>query len=657
MKKQLFVILTVVAMMAGSVPALAQTVNCDSITLPYFEDFTSANGTLPDCWVYNSSYVGWNNWPATSGNGELMFKAYSAGQPAVLPLFAFASLGKLEITFKTKCGTIEEGDAILIGVADDAGNLIQWIDTITDPNHSRNAWVWHTYNFLSYSGNGSRIALGRLWNSSGDHWVAIDDISVRQLPNCYPVENLQAEGLADPDDISFSWSYTSEPDFWQVYIDTVGVDISTVDSSDLIEVYEPYYAVPEGLLQGGGKYVFYARGVCVNIDNSDWTSMEFAAGTIVMNNTGVADVVTGCGFVVFDNGGPIAGYHDNSNSLLTIYADGTGNQLRVDGGAFGFGSSGATLSIYDGTSATGTALYTYNTTDGRDTFNTVLCTSTLGALTIKFTSSGNLAHTGYELYVHCTQAPSCARPTNVEAELTSTTTAQLTWTGTASSYEVNHREAGAATWTTQTVTTNSATLSGLTADATYEANVRSICSANDVSIASVTVSFDANINCLPVSGLTATGITDTSALLGWTSDGEQWEVEFDGNTFTTVENPHRITGLTKNTYYSFRVRNVCALGNSAWSGHYSFSTTNVGIDGMDVTDGMGLYPNPATGEVSVTLEAAAEVSIVDLQGRTMGVWQCKEGRTSIDISQLVAGTYLVQATNDSGTTVQRLVVR
>lgn len=635
----------------------AQSVNCDSIVLPYTEDFYSDNGTLPDCWVYNGTYVKWNNWPQTSGNGELMFGAYSAGYPAVLPLFFASSLSKLEITFKTKCGTPAEGDAILIGVADDAGNLLQWIDTITDPNHSRNAWVWHTYNFMGYSGQGSRIAIGRLWNSSGDHWVAIDDISVRQLPNCYPVENLQADNLIDPDGISFSWTSLYEPDLWQVYVDTIGTNIDSVAESELIEVYEPYYSIPEGTLQGGGKYVFFARGVCIDIDNSNWVSYEFGAGTVVMNNTGVADVVTGCGFVVYDNGGPIAGYQDNSNSILTIYPDGVGNQLRVDGGAFGFGSSGATLSIYDGTNASGTPLYTYNTTDGRDTFNTVLATSTQGALTIKFTSSGVLAHTGYELYVHCTQAPSCPRPTNVNVALVSENEAQMDWLGSAANYEVRYRQDGTSTWTTHNTTNNSITLSNLNLDTDYEAYVRSICGAGDTSIPSVTMFFSTHIDCPLSSDLMATNITDTSARLRWTSDGSEWELEFDGNTITTTENPMDMTGLHPNTYYSYRVRTVCELGHSPWSNYYTFNTSNIGIDDIEIIDGLGLYPNPASSIVTVVLEDNAEVSIIDLHGRTCGVWHCNPGRNNIDIFTLTPGIYLVQATSTSGVVTQRLIVK
>ena len=658
MKKYLLVFVAFVSVMVVMPKAVAQTSPCDTISLPYFEDFYSDNGTLPDCWVYNGSYVGWNNWPETSGNGELMFKASSGSQPAVLPNFVNGGLSKYEITFKTKCGTIAEGDGILIGVADAAGNLLQWLDTIQDPNFSRNAWVWVTYNFLAYSGNGVRIALGRLWNTyDGSKWVAIDDVNVRQLPNCYPVENLQASGLIDPDGISFSWSFTYEPDLWQVYLDTVGVNIDDVDTADLIEITEPYYAVPEGTLQGGGKYVFYARGVCINQDNSEWASMEFGAGTVVMNNTGVADVLTGCGFVVYDNGGPIAGYLDNSNSMLTIYADGTGNQLRVDGGIFGIGASGATLSIYDGTSATGTALFTYNTTNGRDTMTNVLATSTQGALTFKFNSYGNMSHTGYELYVHCTQAPSCARPTAVEVAMASANSATVTWTGTAPSYIVSHRMVGTPTWTTQTVTANSATLSNLTVGAEYETHVQSVCGTNDMSVPSVTVNFVADINCPPVSGLAATNITDNSAVLRWDSDGSEWEVEFDGNTFTTTNNPYTITGLHANYYYSYKVRTVCELGNSAWSSYYSFQTTNTGIEDVETAAGLNLYPNPATGEVSVKIVEAAEVSIVDIDGRVCGTWRLASGSSTIDISALTPGTYMVQAVSARGTSVQRLIVR
>jgi len=641
----------------------AQSTDCDSVGLPYHEGFDSETGTLPDCWTYNSTYVGWNNWPATSGDGELMFKAYSAGQPAVLPYLGM-TVGKLGITFKTKCGTDAEGDGILIGVADASGNLIEWIDTIFDANHSRNAWVWHTYLFTRYSGAGERIALGRLWNSTGDHWVAIDDIDVYMLPSCYPPEELTGHNLGDAAATWFSWACYGSSTEWQVYVDTVTTAVDSVDTALYTTVGETGYAVPEGVLRGGGKYAIHVRSVCDNEDRSPWVSVEFGAGTYVMNNSGAMDAITRCGLVVYDNGGPVAGYMDNSNSALVVYPEGVGNELEVYGGVFGFGSSGATLNIYDGVGSAGAPVFTYNTASGRDTMTTTLCTSTQGALTIRFTSSGNMAHTGYELYVRCTGEPTCRRPSHVEAGVVNATTATVRWEGNSPVYKVYHRQTGMGSWSLHTVTADSVVLTGLAMGESYEVYVKGECSPTDTSISSNHVCFtmpdsDVDPECPTPTALELQHAGASTVTVGWSSTGSKWQVECGELRLTTTSNPMTVIGLQPATQYDVRVRTLCGDGGkSEWTQPLRVSTNSVeGIDAA-VDEEVVLHPNPASEVVTVSLpEGGGEVAIVDALGRVVSTHTARGATLDIGVADLAPGTYLVRITTADTTLTRRLMVK
>ncbi|MFN4198175.1 MAG: fibronectin type III domain-containing protein, partial [Flavobacterium sp.] len=95
--------------------------------------------------------------------------------------------------------------------------------------------------------------------------------------------------------------------------------------------------------------------------------------------------------------------------------------------------------------------------------------------------------------------------------------------------------------------------------------------------------------CLDPTNLTVTGITQTSAVLGWDNPGgaTQFEVEVvevpnapTGSGTLTSNNPVNTTdlGLTlsENTQYQFYVRAICSASNSIWVGPLNFTTQSPG---------------------------------------------------------------------------------
>jgi len=82
--------------------------------------------------------------------------------------------------------------------------------------------------------------------------------------------------------------------------------------------------------------------------------------------------------------------------------------------------------------------------------------------------------------------------------------------------------------------------------------------------------------------LTATGITPTTADLGWTGAGDTWEIEFDttgfvptnGNLVVTTDNPYTLDGLLPETSYDFYVRAHCLFDSTTWAGPFTFTTAD-----------------------------------------------------------------------------------
>ncbi len=105
----------------------------------------------------------------------------------------------------------------------------------------------------------------------------------------------------------------------------------------------------------------------------------------------------------------------------------------------------------------------------------------------------------------------------------------------------------------------------------------------DISIDNV--SFTELPACPTPNVLTATGITDTTADLGWTENGTAtaWDIEIvditaagtptGTPTAAGVTNPYTAMGLTQNNDYAFYVRADCGGATfSAWAGPFAFST-------------------------------------------------------------------------------------
>ncbi len=190
--------------------------------------------------------------------------------------------------------------------------------------------------------------------------------------------------------------------------------------------------------------------------------------------------------------------------------------------------------------------------------------------------------------------------------------------------------------------------------------------ANDNSQSGITVTAP-----LPVSLTAFTAVKQGStSLLNWNTalevknDGFEIERSTDGKAFSKIGMVRsKATGGNSDAKldYSFtdvkpaQGINYYRLRQVDQDGRFEYShVEQVSFDG---SNGVKVYPNPASN--SVTIEAAEDsrISILNIAGQHMDVNTTGTGRTrTINVSSLASGTYTIHIVNAAGSSSHKLVV-
>jgi hypothetical protein len=319
---------------------------------------------------------------------------------------------------------------------------------------------------------------------------------------------------------------------------------------------------------------------------------------------------------------------------------------------------------------------------------------------------------------------SCGTPGSLSAGSITQTSATVSWGAVsgATSYNLQWKLSSANTWTTVTgLTSTSYGLTGLTAGATYNYQVQAVCGSNSSAYstaASFTTTSGGGGGCsdqyesnntsstakvIPVNTAFTAQIA-SSTDLDWyrfnnTSTQRKIKIElttlpFDydvrlyrNNTQVGISQNDGTTDelIIYNTTTSATTYRVQVYGyNGAFSTTQcytlkaSISASNWRTDGttdgpfteieipVEVEDlGFGMFPNPAsnqlTVEVPMTADADVQVSIFDLAGKA-SVQEHRtlskgDNRMTLDVSKLANGVYFVQVRNGEASHTRKLVVQ
>ncbi|MBK6445552.1 MAG: T9SS type A sorting domain-containing protein [Bacteroidetes bacterium] len=186
------------------------------------------------------------------------------------------------------------------------------------------------------------------------------------------------------------------------------------------------------------------------------------------------------------------------------------------------------------------------------------------------------------------------------------------------------------------------------------------CSASQSQTTTVTAGY----NCSVPQSITATNITGTKALIGWSgSSAPQFKLRYRKSgsstytykTFTWVpgNNSYLLTGLKRNTNYQVSIQALCTSGNSAYSSAITFRTTSASTrmkeneDQVEsiLADVWTIYPNPTQTFLTITNKAIPEgqeiqYQVYDLTGRIQQSGILRDN--SIQVAGMERGIYLLK---------------
>ena len=331
-------------------------------------------------------------------------------------------------------------------------------------------------------------------------------ISAYTPASCPTPINLAVDSVFG-DTVYLSWDDTAMMGGVQIAYGLSGFDPDSA-TDGLVDVWgDSTYMFTD--LPIGVDYDFYIRTDCGS-EYSLWAGPVSATTgwNFIMPITGT-DTIRGCGYTIYDNGGPDGSYANYCDATVVVYPASPDSLFQLWGTLVTEGCCDW-LYIYDGVGTSGTQLYYDHSPSSGQLVNIGPFTSTTGAFTIRFTSDVSGTYAGLELHTACMAPPQCADVLDV-AVRPGVTSAFLTWNeglfGTYNGAEIEYRVAGDSIWTTGLTTTEHyGALTGLDTLTAYEARVIATCdegNANPVMVEFTTSTY----GCVEID--TANSVSDT----------------------------------------------------------------------------------------------------------------------------------------------------
>ena len=601
---------------------------CGLKPLPYNEGFEGVEGhaynvagELPNCWdaytngtqskysphvVDSGSYA---NYPHTgtsclgmvSGSGA----EYGNTKIAILPTFV-QTINNLRMSFWYRMENASYG-TLSVGY-------------VTDVNNAENSFVeMRTFAgtttltqdsvfFDSVQAPNARIAFKWYYNSTW-YTVGIDDIMVWSTnagPVCNHPENVVASGVTHN---SATLSWTGDADSYEVAI----MQGEWVEPNAVTPVTNT--TISYNNLIPGTSYNFGVRAVCDDALVSDWEVISFVTDILpcfVPTNLAVSNVTYTSAQATFTPG------EAQTEWVLHLMGQGVDRYDTVNAAAATIGSlvHGNTYQLAV------RAVCSNEESPWSDTvtFSTLSCDVVQGVTVTDITG----------------------------------TTARVSWTATgAASYIVSYGYQGSSQneGTQVTASTNSVVLTGLDNETSYDVYVRSVCADGIMSVWSSVANFTTT---------SGSGPEPTYYTITVLANNNDWGTVSGGGSF--LENTTTTISATANQGYHFvqwqdgntdNPRTITVTADMTYTATFA---DGVGIDEVSL-DEVSLYPNPATSTVTVRANGMEQVSIIDLNGRTVMTQRVNTETATFDLSTLAKGTYFVRIVGEQAAAVRKLVVK
>ncbi|WP_158276124.1 fibronectin type III domain-containing protein [Brumimicrobium oceani] len=519
---------------------------CSAFTAPYYNGFENDPlDTPPGCWnSYSTISNGWvevEDFTGTAapflGNQALYIysgSGFTVGSDtliAITPQFSDLSAGDKRIRFQANADNVTT--RLIVGTIaaptpSSTFNPIQVVTFNADDTYQQVIVEFTTAS--GYNGTDQYIVLAHELDGGTFKYIRIDEFNYETIPNCVAPSNLAVSAITSSS-ADLAWTENGTATSWEVEYGPVGFTLGSGTSS-----VESSTNATLSSLTDNTNYDVYVRAICAVGDTSTWTfasnfttlCVPYTAPYYNGFENDMLDMAPGCwdSYASYSSAwvevedftgtsAPFAGsqalYLYNSASSVTDtlialspqFTDLPAGDKRV---RFQANADNVTTRLIVGTIAAPTPTSTFNPIEtitfiADDTYQQVIVDIT--------TANGYngtdeyivLAHEldgGTYKYIRIDEfnyeaIPTCLAPTNLLANATSATTANLSWTqsGSPMEWEVEYGAPGftLGSGTRSTETSNSAVLTALTDDTDYEVYVRAICTVGDTSAWSLVSTF------------------------------------------------------------------------------------------------------------------------------------------------------------------------
>ncbi|MGM9819860.1 MAG: fibronectin type III domain-containing protein, partial [Candidatus Onthomorpha sp.] len=541
-----------------------------------FDSYSSnGNDAYADCWnkfaMGNGDKINLAGAAPASGSRSLYFyslRTNNFAATALLPTFE-EELSNLSIQFKLKSQNVY--GSIIVGVVED--DTFVAVDTVSVSLGG--VWEQKEVSLASYQGNGGVISL-RPYSSSAQSsscTVYIDDVVVDYAPACSRPEGLIVSRGEAPTDVELTWDddenshwlvcYKASGDQDYTYAEYMsnsatisGLEYATnytfrlasvCSNGDTVRAFEQTEYITPMLAEDVPYFCNFEQEADAQawlIKNGNNTNRWYI-GTPESQTNGV--------LYISKDGGSTAEYNISSTSVVVaekLFNTGTSDSLTISFDVtIGGESTYDYLKVYwtdvdtNYTAATSTSTYyainsyatnilirthatqpIINLQSGTQTLSVTIPNEANAMKKLVFvwkndssqgTQPGAIIDNVSIQQVWIGGEPEpCDAPTALNVNNITQTSAELTWNGTATSYEVRLNGANA-----ETVSTTSKSFTGLTANTTYTAEVRAVCESNNsewVSTTFTTLEEEPEIIAPTITTLAATEVTHETATLNAT---------------------------------------------------------------------------------------------------------------------------------------------
>ena len=116
------------------------------------------------------------------------------------------------------------------------------------------------------------------------------------------------------------------------------------------------------------------------------------------------------------------------------------------------------------------------------------------------------------------------------------------------------------------------------------------------------------------------------------------------------------TGLTSHYIWTLGINDTYLFANESNTGIWRLPLTALSIENINKNENsIAIFPNPATNTLTIQTPQKATLEITNIEGQIIKTFNITNPETTIDVSGLSGGVYIIKAQSDKGVVVRKFI--